>query len=89
MAEKSGYLGGETFHIITLLNRVYDLNQVRVRSVETLTECDHRPGQNVRSLHSDGNGKTHVSVADHVARAPADARAAHNIHRYIKRLKYR
>ena len=89
MAQEARHLCGEALNIITLLDCVNDLDQVRMRSVETLTECDHRSGQNIRAFHSDGNWQTHVPVSDHITRISADASSAHHIHCYNNNRIYR
>ena len=42
-------------------------------SVITLAESDHWSGENIRSLDSDSNRKTHVSIAEYIIFASANA----------------
>eukprot|EP00953_Heterococcus_sp_UTEX-ZZ885_P028365 15135-Heterococcus_DN1.PRE.4 len=73
----------EALLVVASLDRLDDVQQVRVRAGQALAKDDQTACQSVGALHSDGDRHAHVAAGHEVGRAVADASASQHVHAVV------
>mmetsp|Transcript_16577 Transcript_16577/g.56009 ORF Transcript_16577/g.56009 Transcript_16577/m.56009 type:complete len:210 (+) Transcript_16577:654-1283(+) len=88
VADERCHVPHELGLLVAVLNRLDDVQEVRVRPRQALAVLDERARQRVGALDRNRNGHHHVGRGHKVGVAAADARAAEDVHAVVDDLAH-